>query len=81
MLVRSLPMKSPKRMACDVYIFVTHPGFVYDVIDRLQGAKLKRTWLSFRNFKRRLLAKRTQNGSRNLFVSILVGSLGLVMPL
>ena len=77
MLVLSLPMKSQKRMACDVDIFVTHPGFLYDVFDRLQGAELKRTWLSFR---RRLLAKRTRNGTRNLFVSILVDSLGLMMP-
>ena len=54
MLVRSLPMKSRKRLACDVsHTSATHAGHVYDVTDTQYCVHLKgqHPWSCFGDFE------------------------------
>ena len=52
MLVRSLPTKSRKRLARDVFdTFATHARLVYDVIDRLLGTKWQHSRSCFGDFE------------------------------
>ena len=47
MLVLSLPMKSRKSLAHDIFsTFATHSGLVRDVTDRLLGTKWQNLWSS-----------------------------------